>query len=52
MNVFILQQSRYGWLELVTPSADTCILNGVTRQTLIDMKDQIEKQFNLKIVER
>ena len=52
LNVFILQQSRYGWMELVTPDADTCILNGVTRQTIIDLKDKIEKQFNLKVVER
>ena len=31
LNVFILQQSRYGWLELLTPPQDTCIMNGITR---------------------
>ena len=39
-------------MELVTPDADTCILNGFTRQTIIDLKERIEKQFNLKVVER
>ena len=31
LNVFMLQQSRYGHLELLTPPNDGCILNGVTR---------------------
>jgi len=52
LNVFILQQSRFGHLELITPPQDTCIMNGVTRQTIIDMKDHIEKTFNLKMEER
>ena len=29
LNVFILQQSRYGYLELITPPDDGCVLNGV-----------------------
>jgi len=29
LNVFILQQSRLGHLELVTPPDDGCIFNGV-----------------------
>lgn len=52
LNVFILQFSRYGWLELITPPEDTCIMNGVTRQTIIDMKEHIESTFSLKMVER
>ena len=31
LNVFMLQMSRYGHLELLTPPDDGCILNGVTR---------------------
>ena len=31
LNIFMLQQSRYGHLELLTPPDDGCILNGVTR---------------------
>lgn len=52
LNVFVLQQSRFGWMELVTPPDDTCIMNGVTRQTILDMKDHIEKKYDLRVVER
>ena len=52
LNVFILQQSRFGWMELITPPQDTCIMNGVTRQTILDMKDHIETTFKLKVEER
>lgn len=52
MNVFIVQFSRFGHLELVTPHNDTCIHDGVTRRTILDMKDWIEKEFDLKVVER
>ena len=31
LNIFMLQESRYGHLELLTPPNDGCILNGVTR---------------------
>jgi branched-chain amino acid aminotransferase len=41
LNVFILQMSRYGHLELLTPPDDGCILNGVTRQTIMDMQNEI-----------
>ena len=41
LNVFMLQQSRYGHLELLTPPDDGCILNGVTRYTILDMADKI-----------
>jgi len=52
LNVFVLQQSRFGKMELVTPPDDTCIMNGITRRTILDMKDQIEKDYDLKVVER
>lgn len=39
LNVFVLQASRFGHLELLTPSQDGCILAGMTRQTIIDLKD-------------
>ena len=39
-------------MELITPPADDCIINGITRRSIIDMKDKIEKKFNLKVVER
>lgn len=52
LNVYIVQQSRYGWLELVTPPDDTCIMNSVTRKTILDMKEHIEKKFNLRVQER
>ena len=42
LNVFMLQMSRYGHIELLTPPDDGCILNGVTRQTILDMKDDIK----------
>ena len=52
LNVFVLQQSRYGHLELLTPPDDGCILNGVTRQSILDMKDEIEKKFKVQVIER
>ena len=39
-------------MELITPPADDCIINGITRRSIIDMKDKIEKKFNLKVLER
>ena len=52
LNVFILQMSRYGHLELLTPPDDGCILNGITRQTIIDLKGEIKKKFNVVVEER
>jgi branched-chain amino acid aminotransferase len=52
LNVFILQTSRYGHLELLTPPDDGCILNGVTRQTILDMKDDIKAKLNVNVEER
>jgi branched-subunit amino acid aminotransferase/4-amino-4-deoxychorismate lyase len=48
----VLQQSRFGNLELLTPPDDGCILNGVTRQTIVDMADEIKRKFKITVVER
>ena len=52
LNVFMLQQSRYGNMELITPPDDGCILNGVNRQTILDMADKVEAELGCKVVER
>ena len=39
-------------MELVTPPDDSCIMNGVMRRTLLDMKNDIEARFGVKVVER
>ena len=52
LNVFVLQQSRLGHMELVTPPDDSCIMNGVMRRTLLDMRAEIEQRFGLQLVER
>lgn len=44
--------SRYGHLELLTPPNDGCILNGMTRRTIVEMKDQIKAKFNCSVEER
>ena len=52
LNVFALLKSRYGELELVTPPNDGCIFNGVERQTILDLADEIYKEKGVKVVER
>ena len=52
MNVFVLQQSRYGHLKLVTPPSDDGIMNGVMRKTILDLRTEIEEEFKLKVVDR
>lgn len=52
LNVFILQQSRFGHMELITPEDDGCILNGVARQTILDLREEIESKLNCRVVER
>ena len=49
LNVFMLQQSRLGYTELLTPPDDGCILNGVTRQSILDMSDEIEATLGVKV---
>mmetsp|Transcript_3925 Transcript_3925/g.4667 ORF Transcript_3925/g.4667 Transcript_3925/m.4667 type:complete len:219 (-) Transcript_3925:112-768(-) len=52
LNVFILQQSRLGHMELITPPDDGCILNGVARKTILDIADTIEEQLGCRVEER
>merc|ERR1712130_840221 len=52
LNVFVLQMSRYGHMELLTPPDDGCILNGVTRQTILDMKNDIKAKLNVEVHEK
>lgn len=51
-NVFVLQQSRYGNLELLTPPDNGCIMDGVNRQTILDLSTKIKKMYNVDVVER
>jgi branched-subunit amino acid aminotransferase/4-amino-4-deoxychorismate lyase len=37
---------------MITPPDDKCIMNGIMRRSILEMKDLIEKEFNLKVVER
>jgi branched-chain amino acid aminotransferase len=52
MNVFVLQQSRYGNLELLTPPDDGCIHNGVMRKSVLELAPELKKRFNVDTVER
>ena len=47
LNVFALLKSRYGELELVTPPNDGCIFNGTERKTIIDLADEIYKEYSV-----
>jgi branched-chain amino acid aminotransferase len=51
LNVFFLMQSRHGEVELITPSDDGCIFNGVNRQSIIELSDRIYKEKNVKLKE-
>jgi branched-chain amino acid aminotransferase len=52
LNVFILQQSRFGHMELVTPPDDSTIINGMMRKTILEMREHIEKTYGVKLEER
>ena len=52
LNLFVLWKSRFGKLELITPPNDGTIFNGVTRQSIIDLKDRIKKEQGADLIER
>jgi len=52
LNLFVVQQSRFGHVEMITPPDDKCIMNGIMRRSILEMKELIEKEFDLKVVER
>ena len=52
LNVFAIQQSRYGHLEMLTPPDDGCIHNGIMRKSVLELAGEIKKKFNIEVVER
>ena len=47
INIFVLWKSRRGHLELLTPPAteEGCLFNGTLRQTVIELAQDIEKDY-------
>ena len=52
LNVFFVLQDRYGVLKCYTPMDNGCILSGVTRETIIDLRDQIKKDTGMVVEEK
>ena len=52
LNVFFLMVNRYGKLELVTPEDNGCILPCPIRNTILELKDEIEKETGMTPIER
>lgn len=52
LNVFFLIMNRYGKLELATPADNGCILPGFIRNTILELKDEIEKETGMLAQER
>ena len=47
LNVFFVIQDRYGVKKLYTPLDNGCIMSGVTRQSILDLADQIKKDTGM-----
>ena len=52
LNVMFVIQNRYGALKLYTPIDNGCILNGTTRQSILDMADEIEQETGMIVEQR
>lgn len=52
LNVFFVFLNRYGQLELVTPLDNGCILPGVIRKSILEMKDKIYEDTGMITVEK
>ena len=52
LNVFFVIKNRYGYLKLYTPLDNGCILSGITRQSIMEMREQIAKDTGMELVER
>jgi branched-subunit amino acid aminotransferase/4-amino-4-deoxychorismate lyase len=52
LNVFVLWVNRFGKLEIVTPLPDGTIFNGITRQSIIELKDYIRDVTGAELKER
>jgi branched-subunit amino acid aminotransferase/4-amino-4-deoxychorismate lyase len=50
LNIFVLWKSRFGKLELLTPLDDGTIFNGVTRRSIVELKDQIQKEMGAELI--
>jgi len=46
-NIFFVVKNRYGTMKLYTPMDNGCIMSGVTRQSIIDMKEQIATESGM-----
>ena len=51
LNVFFVLKDRYGQVQLLTPPDNGCIISGVTRQSIIELSDQIQKETGLVVKE-
>jgi branched-chain amino acid aminotransferase len=51
-NVFFVVKNRYGTLKLYTPMDNGCIVSGVTRQSIIDLKDKIQAESGMHLAEK
>lgn len=51
LNVFFVLKDRYNQLMLVTPPDNGCIIPGVTRQSIVELADQIKKEKGLIVSE-
>ena len=52
LNVSFVIKNRYGYLKLYTPLDNGCILSGMTRQSIIEMREQIAQNTGMELVER
>jgi branched-chain amino acid aminotransferase len=44
INVFALIKSRFGKVELITPPNDGCIFNGSVRKSILELREEIERE--------
>ena len=51
-NLFFVMTNRYGIKKLYTPPDNGCILNGVQRQSILELAKEIKKDTGLSIEER
>jgi branched-chain amino acid aminotransferase len=52
INVFAVIKSRFGQIELITPPNDGCIFNGSVRKSILELREEIEKEIGVRIVEK
>lgn len=51
LNVFFIVMDRYGVLKCYTPMDNGCILSGVTRNSIIELQDEIFKDTGMVVIE-